>query len=88
MADNSLHQNTPNPAINTTSIRYQLPASTKEARLVITDVKGRVVKTILLPGLGSGEMQLDTQTLSNGVYNYALEVDGTVIMSRKMLVVK
>jgi hypothetical protein len=80
----SLEQNIPNPFSNSSRIRYNIPAGTKNAQLVITDNSGKTIKQISLSA-GAGIVNFDASTLKNGAYNYTLSVDGKLIEGRKMI---
>src|SRR5205823_3378391 len=41
-----LEQNFPNPHNGATTIRYHLPQATQNARVIVTNMKGQVMKTI------------------------------------------
>ena len=92
----SLGQNQPNPFNPYTVIPYEVPASSEPQRvqLVILDVAGRVVRTLvdeINPG-GSFRAQWDGtddrgERVSTGVYFSVLDVDG-MRRSRKMVLLK
>ena len=83
-----LNQNTPNPGKTSTTIKYYLGENTGKARLMITDPGGRIVQTIALQGRGSGQVQLDTHRLNNGVHQYSLYVEGKLIDTKRLVIVK
>jgi hypothetical protein len=82
----TLSQNTPNPAHKNTRITYSLPTATKQAHLLITDAAGKTVKTLQLST--SGVVDLNTSTLSSGLYNYSLVINGQVVDTRKMIIAR
>lgn len=86
--DFSLGQNYPNPFNPTTLIRFDLPAS-GHAQLVIYDLTGRTIQTLLDGNLTAGSHQVlfDGSRLSSGVYLYRLETVG-YRSTRKMMLVK
>jgi len=84
----SLEQNTPNPFTNSTSIHYTLPQAYSSAQIIITEKNGKVLKQVSLSGKGNGNLQLDASLLSSGSYNYVLYVDGKIIGSKQMLLIK
>ena len=83
-----LNQNVPNPANNTSMISFELrnPAAVS---FEMTDVTGKVVKTMNLGTMNAGAQQLnvDVAELSNGIYYYSV-VAGDVKMTKKMTVKK
>ncbi len=89
MSDASLAQNTPNPFTNTTTINYALPQKFTTAQIIIiTDKSGRQLKQLNISGNGNGSVNVDASTLSSGTYNYSLIVDGKVISTKQMILVK
>ncbi|HVG42732.1 MAG TPA: tail fiber domain-containing protein, partial [Chitinophagaceae bacterium] len=84
----SLEQNVPNPNNGSTTIRYHLPQSAGNAQIVITNMKGQVLKSINLNSRGDGQITLNASTLPAGSYNYTLYVEGKSMDNKKMLIVK
>jgi hypothetical protein len=72
----TLLQNSPNPFTGETSISFLIPADVKKARLVITNVKGIVVKEYPINGRGQGVLQIKDADLQAGTYFYSLTLDG------------
>jgi len=83
-----LTQNAPNPFHTETTIQYHLPATTKSAQLHITDLNGKLLKTIPLQGAGAGSVTIEAGQLSAGTFFYTLVVDGVVVDTKKMLLTK
>ena len=83
--DAVLEQSVPNPTRGVASIRYYLPASSKNAQLVLTDNLGNMIKQVTL-STGKGVTDLDASALSSGTYTYTLWVGGKLIQSRKLVV--
>jgi hypothetical protein len=84
----SLEQNSPNPFNSETIIRYHLPQTATNAKIVITGASGRTMKTLTLTGRGAGEINLNSGTLAAGSYNYTLWMDGKQVDSKKMVITK
>jgi hypothetical protein len=84
----SLEQNVPNPFINSTSIRYTLPDKFSAAQIMIADKSGSTIKKINLRGSGKGAVNIDASSLTSGIYNYALMVDGKVVDSKQFILTK
>lgn len=82
----SLSQNTPNPVERTARIVYAVPAGAGHAHLLITDNLGRTVKSVSLSK--SGYVNIDVSSLSSGIYNYTLLVDGKITDTKKMEVLR
>jgi hypothetical protein len=82
-----LEQNTPNPVGSTTSIRYFIPETSTSARLDLTNAKGLVVKSMNL-NRGTGQLNLNTQALASGTYNYTLYVNGKQADTKRMVIAR
>ena len=81
-----LEQNTPNPFGEQTKIGFSLPQACDKVKITITDVQGRVVKTV--EGsyeAGRHELILLAKDLPKGVLLYTLEA-GAFTASRTMVV--
>ncbi|GEM_PF-2671348 len=93
----ALSQNFPNPFNPSTTITFDIPADGSghhEVKLVIYDIRGRVMKTLLDVPLPAGRHQVvwdgrgeSGRQLPSGIYLYRLTVDGRVF-TRKMLLLK
>lgn len=83
-----LFQNAPNPFSHSTNISFTLP-STGDVKLVVVDVTGRVVASLLNETVsqGSHSVQFNAENLPQGTYFYHLNVDGAAV-ARSMVVVK
>ncbi len=82
----ALYQNYPNPFIQTTTIRFDLPRD-QNVKLSVYDVNGREIK-VLVNGFtqsGTHTISVDGSSLSSGLYYYKLTADdGTAV--RKMII--
>ena len=90
----SLSQNYPNPFNPTTTIKFTIPSVETTRRvvstkLVVYDILGREVKTLLNKPMQPGqyEVQFDGSDLPSGVYFYRL-TSGEFTQARKMLLLK
>jgi len=83
-----LEQNSPNPFNQNTVIKYYLPQNTGSASINITDVNGRVIKTIPVTTQGNGELTLQGEQLTAGVYQYSLIANGKLLDTKKMVLTK
>ncbi len=83
-----LYQNKPNPFTTETHIRFVL-TQPREVMLVINDLKGHRVATILDEKLSAGnfDVPFNGSQLEEGVYYYQLITDDYSV-TRKMLIVK
>ena len=91
----SLSQNYPNPFNPSTTISFTVPpvgrsgASLYNTKLIVYDVLGREIKTLLNKPIqpGNYEVDFDASGLTSGVYFYVLETGGRRL-GMKMLLVK
>lgn len=83
-----LAQNIPNPFNQTTLINYYLPQTTGSAMIRITGMNGETIKSMALNGTGAGQLNVQTAQLAAGTYMYTLIVDGNLVDTKKMVVVK
>jgi len=84
----SLIQNVPNPFTNTTTIKYTLPIKFTSAQIIITDKDGKQLKQLNISGSSKGALCVEASTLSSGTYHYSLVIDGKIISTKQMVVVK
>lgn len=90
----SFSQNYPNPFNPTTSIRYKVE-SRKFIRLIVYDILGKEIATLVNEKLNAGEYevqfpneQLTNVQLPSGVYFYSLFAEGNLIETKKMVLLK
>jgi hypothetical protein len=83
---NHLFENFPNPAQDETTISYSLEKSSNVS-FTVTDVTGRVVKTIEQGNQSQGNhnFKLNTQTLNSGVYFVNINAGGILLTTRLMV---
>jgi hypothetical protein len=81
-----LFQNEPNPAGDETRISIQLNSS-QGVNLMLTDVLGREVSTIVNEHMNKGihTIVFDTKEIPNGIYYYTLKMEG-YIQTRRMII--
>ncbi len=85
-----LHQNFPNPFNPTTTIKFGLPENSN-ITLTVYDITGRIINTLFNnEGLCAGTFKytFDGSSLASGMYFYSLIVDGKLIDTKKMLLIK
>jgi len=82
-----LDQNAPNPFSSSTVISYNIPENEGAGSLVITDMKGAVIRSFNLNGKGRGQVQLSKGSLAAGEYVYSLWIGGRAVTSKRMTVV-
>lgn len=85
----SLEQNYPNPFNASTSINYSL-VKKANIRIVLYDLLGREVKTLVNETLGEGNYvsSFNANDMSSGLYFYAMYVNGSLFDTKKMILVK
>jgi hypothetical protein len=95
-----LNQNSPNPFGQETTITYKLPHTAKTATLLFHDAQGALIKKVDIASRGSrsdspddedaecagtGQVFVFADDLKDGLYTYALVVDGRTADSKKMV---
>lgn len=82
-----LFQNHPNPFNNNTTIRYYISENiiSENFYIIFQDVHGQEIERVLITPNGFGSVNIDTQTLSSGIYSYSLIVNDKVIDTKKMV---
>ena len=82
----SLSQNYPNPFNPTTQINYSLPES-GIVKLTVYDTMGRQVATLVDEEMPAGNhtTEFNAEGLSSGFYVYKLQIGGTLIAKKMML---
>ena len=85
----NLHQNYPNPFNPTTNIVYELKVK-KFVKLKVFDITGREITKLVDKEQNAGTYKVDWNAsgYSSGVYFYSLTVDGQIIDTKKMLLIK
>jgi hypothetical protein len=77
----------PNPASDVLNIDFKTTAFLKDARLLVVDVVGRVIKNVKLDDLTS-QYSLDVQGIPNGIYFCTLLSNHKTIEIQKFTVIK
>ena len=84
-----LFQNYPNPFNPITNIKFQIHSLSK-IRISVYDITGKEIERVIdgnqKPGVYS--VRFDGGNLSSGIYFYALYVDGNIVDSKKMVLIK
>jgi hypothetical protein len=83
-----LEQNAPNPFNGSTTIRYYLPEENQSAVLQVMNINGQILTTRTLENQGHGTVTLNIGEMPEGSYSYALVMDGQVVDTKQMVVVK
>jgi hypothetical protein len=82
-----LEQNYPNPCAGNTTISYGL-SSTGEVSLVIYDLYGRIIKSLVneYQGPNGYKVSFNVESMAAGTYFYTLRVNHIMIQTRMMVV--
>ena len=82
----TLGQNYPNPSNGETVVDYYIPESTKTAEFQVSDLSGKVLKKININSFGIGKVNLISNDLPQGSYQYSLILDGAIVSTKKMII--
>ena len=82
-----LSEPTPNPIYDRATVTYSLSNNFFEAEIIFTDSYSRELgrQNIVT---AQGEIEVDSSDLGSGLYQYSLVVDGQIVKTNKMVVVK
>jgi hypothetical protein len=85
-----LYQNYPNPFNPVTKIEYDVKRQTSNVRLMVFDITGREIKTLVNQKQKPGTYMVDFSGngYSSGVYFYTLFIDDRAVDTKKMLLIK
>ncbi len=85
-----LEQNTPNPFANETTINYVIPEQYNGvAQIVVTSMHGSEMLMQLQATKGSpSQATIDCDGWSSGVYTYSILLNGQLVKTRKMIIMK
>jgi len=86
--DAYLEQNQPNPFNGNTLIKYHVPTEAKQAIVNIFDINGQLIHSESITRMGTGEIQIKAGTITAGTYSYSLVIDGKVLDTKKMVLVR
>lgn len=84
----ALHQNTPNPFTESTLILCDIAKSVTNANLYIYNMNGEQITEFDITERGATSVTINGNTLSAGMYLYALVADGQVIDTKRMILTK
>jgi hypothetical protein len=77
----------PNPAQETATVYYTLPAYLTAGTINIADLNGNVIKSIPVSSADQA-LELDCKSLSNGMYFYSLNAGGKTLSCKKLVIAK
>ena len=83
-----LGQSIPNPVKNTATINYSNIPASANARLMVYDANGKMLKQITLNKGGSGSVNVDVSSLSAGSYSYSLQINNKVVETKTIEVAR
>jgi Secretion system C-terminal sorting domain len=85
----SLSQNFPNPFNPTTNIKFDIPVNSSDVKLIVYDLTGRAIATLVNEKLNAGSYNVtfNGANLASGMYFYKITA-GTFSVVRKMVLIK
>jgi hypothetical protein len=83
-----LFQSFPNPATKNAVVRYFIAGSFSSAVLLFTDVSGSTIMEYNITAAGEGSVAVNTDKWMSGTYKYSLVINGRVVDTRTMAVLK
>lgn len=81
----SLGQNIPNPFETATRIPVYLPQHIRKAELLFYGHDGKILQNVLISERGNVQVDVNSESLSSGIYSYTLFTDGKPTETRKMI---
>lgn len=75
----------PNPANEKVNFKYDLPADVSNAKVILRNMIGSVVKEVRLTN-NSGEVSIDTYELNEGVYFYSYILEDKIYTTKKLVI--
>lgn len=80
-----LYQNNPNPFTEQTTINCFIPTSSNNARLLVFNMQGTLVKSFTVSGRNETSVTIAGAELNAGMYIYSLIIDNKEIDSKRMI---
>ena len=84
---NLLYQNTPNPFKEQTTIRFSLADDVQDASICIFDMTGKMLKKLPISS-GMDSVSVGGYEFGEGMFLYSLIVNGQVIDTKRMVIIK
>ena len=81
----ALHQNTPNPFNQTTTINAVVPETVQQAKIIVYNLQGLELESYALNHRGNISVEISGGSLPAGIYLYSLMADGMLIDTKKMV---
>jgi len=85
-----LFQNYPNPFNPTTNIKYSVKREKSNVKLIVFDIQGKQIAELVKQKQSAGTYEVDFSgsIYSSGIYFYSIIIDGDVIDTKKMILLK
>jgi photosystem II stability/assembly factor-like uncharacterized protein len=85
-----LYQNFPNPFNPKTIIRYDVRSTKSEVKLIVYDITGKEITTLVneVKNSGTYEVVFSGNGFSSGVYFYSFVINNKLIDTKRMLLIK
>lgn len=83
-----ISQNIPNPTANDAIIKYYVPEHAVSAQINFFSLSGQILKEVDINQMGQGELKVDLDRMMSGSYMYNLIVDGKLIDTKTMVIIK
>ncbi|MDD3430397.1 MAG: tail fiber domain-containing protein [Bacteroidales bacterium] len=83
--ENELFQNSPNPFITSTEIRFNIKSNSTNAFIGIYDMNGTQIKLEKIHLSGKGSISIEPNELKPGMYLYSLIVDNKLVDTKTMV---
>lgn len=83
-----LYQNAPNPFKENTSIDYLVSTEAKQAKILVFNMNGTLLKTYELKAFGRSSLTIAGNEFNPGMFIYSLIVDGKEIDSKRMIILE
>ncbi len=85
-----LEQNQPNPFSETSTINYFIPNNNStDAQVIITDINGKKIYYSYKAAVNRPDaIRISSRNMDPGVYLYCIQLNGKIIKSKKMIVLK
>ncbi|MEM9686057.1 MAG: tail fiber domain-containing protein [Bacteroidota bacterium] len=84
----SLHQNTPNPFHQTTTINAVVPENVQQAKIIVYNLQGLELESYMLHTRGTVSLEISGGHFPSGMYLYTLVADDRVIDTKKMILTR
>ena len=87
--DYQLFQNYPNPFNATSNIKYKISKSSY-VRIEVINILGRSIQTLVnkWQNPGNYEIKFNGENFDSGIYFYSMIVNGKIVDTKKMLMIK